>query len=69
MDQIEDVTVSTTFVYLGVKDFRYFVLGFTVDFDWRWGQLDSVWNRVRSCGFEHRDMEDRVDCMHAVRKS
>ena len=31
--------------------------------------MDSVWVQVQSCGFEHRDMEDRVDCMHAVWKS
>ena len=68
-DQIKDVTVSTTFVYLGIKDFQYFVLGFTVNFDWRWRQLDSIWDRVRSRRFEHRDMEDRVNCTHAVRKS
>ena len=68
-DQIKDITVSTMLFYLGVKDFGYLIVGFTVDFNWWWGQLDSVWNQVWSHGFKHRDMEDRVDCMHAVQKS
>ena len=69
MDQIKDITVSTMLVYLGVKDSQYFILGFTINFDWRWRQLDSVWNWIWSHEFKHRDMEDSVDCMHAVWKS
>ena len=30
--------------------------------------MDSVWNRIGSRRLEHRDVEDRVDCTHAVRK-
>ena len=33
--QVQEVTVSSASVYLGVKDFGYFVLDVAVDFDWR----------------------------------
>ena len=35
MDQVQEVTVSSASVYLGVKDFGYFVLDVAVNFNWR----------------------------------
>jgi len=51
-----------------VEDFGYFVLRFAINFNWWWGCLDLVWIGVESCRLEHRNIEDRVDCMHAIQK-
>jgi hypothetical protein len=56
-------------VGLGVKDFGDLVLGFAVNFDWRWRRLGPLQNGVQDQRLEHRDMEDRVDCTYAVQKS
>jgi hypothetical protein len=56
-------------VGLGIKNFGNLILGFTVDFDWRWRRLGLLWNGVQDRRLKHRDMEDQVDCMHAVWKS
>ena len=30
--------------------------------------MDLVWDGVRSCRLEHRDVRDQMDCIHAVWK-
>jgi hypothetical protein len=55
-------------VGLRVKDFGDLILGFAVNFDWRQRRLGLLRNGVRDQRLEHRDMEDRMDCTHAVRK-
>ena len=55
-----------SFVYLGVEDQGYLVFWFPINDDW------SVRNRVLtregiwSCGFDHGDMENWMNRMHAV---
>ena len=49
-----------SFVYLGVKNRGYFVLQFPIDDDRR------VRDRVRRYGFNHGDVENWVDRMHAL---
>jgi hypothetical protein len=56
-------------VGLGVKYFGDLILGFAVNLDWRQRRLGPLRNGVRDRRLEHRDMEDQVDCTHAVRKS
>ena len=68
-DQVEELTVPTTTVDLGVEDFGDFVLRFSVDFNRRRRWLNPAGDGVRSCGLELRDMEDRMDCAHGVRKT
>jgi hypothetical protein len=56
-------------VGLGIKNFEDLVLGFAINFDWQWRRLGLLWNGVQDQRLEHRDMEDQVDCTHAVWKS
>ena len=45
----------------GVQDFGDFVFGLSVDFYWRRRRLRAIREGVRSCRFELRNMEDRVN--------
>jgi hypothetical protein len=55
-------------VDLGVKDGHDFIFDFTINFDWRWQRLGTIWNGVQSCGFQLGDMEDWMNCMEMVWK-
>jgi hypothetical protein len=55
-------------VDLGVEDGHDLVFDFAVDFDQRWRRFGTVWNSVRSCGFQLGDMEDWVDSAEMIQK-
>ena len=57
------------FVNLGVKHFRNLMLKISVDLYWRWQRDYVVRNCVWSYGFQHGDVEDRVDCSHGLGES
>ena len=55
-------------VDLGVGYFNDLVLGFAInDNRHRW-RFNTVQNRVWDAQFQHGDMENRMDCSHAVRQ-
>jgi hypothetical protein len=68
-DKVYQVAGSMTPVSLGIKNFGDLVLGFTVNFNWLRRGLGPLQNGVWDRRLDHRDMEDQVDCTHAVRKS
>jgi len=57
----------TSVVNLGVKDFGDFKFRFIIDNDGRVG-LNYIGNWIRSCWFQHRDVEYQVYGMEAVWK-
>ena len=54
------------FVYLGVKDRKYFIFWFPINDDWRVWDRVPIRDGVRSCGFDYGDVENWVDRMHAL---
>jgi hypothetical protein len=56
-------------VGLGIKNFGDLILSFAINFDWWQRRLGPLQNGVWDWRLEHWDMEDWVDCMHAVQKS
>ena len=52
---------------LRVEDLGDLKLWLTIYEDRRGWQLYSVGDHVRGCGFQHRDMEHRVDGVEVVR--
>ena len=66
-DEIQQLAVMTALIDLRVEDLSNLKLWLTIYED-RWGwQLYSVGDRVWGCGFQHRDVEHRVDGMEVVR--
>ena len=56
-------------VNLGVKDFRNFEFWFIMNSDWwGWG-LNMIRNQIRSCWFQHGNMENQVYSVETVQKS
>jgi hypothetical protein len=55
-------------VGLGIKNLGDLILGFAINFDWWRRRLGLLRNGGQDRRLEHQDMEDRVDCTHAVRK-
>ena len=66
-DKVEEFA-GTTAVDLGIGYFSDLILQFSLNVDWRRQRLNTVWNFVRSCGFKHRDMKDRVNTTESVRE-
>jgi len=58
----------TLVVNLGVEDFGDFKFRFIVNNDWRGWGLNSIGDRIRSCWFQHGDVENRVYSSETVRK-
>jgi len=68
-DKVKEFAGTTSVVNLGIEDFGNFEFGFVVNCNRRrWG-LNSIGNWVRSCWFQHRDVEYRVYSAETVRKS
>ena len=55
-----------SFVYLGVKDRGYFIFRFPVNDRRRVRDGVSTREGIRSCRFDHGDVENWVDRMHAL---
>ena len=66
-DKVEEFA-GTTAVDLGISYFGDLVLQFSLNVDWRRQRLNTVRNFVRSCGFKHRNMKDRVNTTESVGK-
>src|ERR1700731_925346 len=45
------------------------MLEISVDLYWRWQRDYTIQNCVWSYGFQHRNVENRVDCSHGLRES
>ena len=67
-DKIEEIAWSPTAVDLGVKYFGDFVLGLAINDNRHWWRFNVVWNCVWDAQFQHGDMEDWMDHLHAVRQ-
>ena len=57
------------FVDLGVEHFRNLVLKISVDLYQKWRRDYMIWNCVQSYGFQHGNVENRVDCSHGLGES
>ena len=56
-------------INLRVENFFNFIFDFSVDLDWRWWRLNSIWDSTWVGEFELGDMEDGVYRLHSVRES
>src|ERR1700726_2494410 len=57
------------FVDLRVEHFGNLMLKISVDLYQRWWRDYAIRNCVRSYGFQHGNVENRVDCLHGLRES
>ena len=55
-----------SFIYLGIKDRCYHVFQFPINDDWRVESGVPTWEGIWSYRFNHRDVENRVNRMHAL---
>ena len=67
MHQILQFTLLSS-INLEVEYLRYFEFLFPIDFHQRWWQLSAVGYHIRHAGFEHGNVEDRVNCAECVGK-
>ena len=65
-DEVEELAVTPSPINFRVKDFLNFIFNFSVDLDWRWRRLNSIWNGAWVGEFKLEDMEDRVYRFHSV---
>ena len=65
-DKVEKLAVMPSPINLRVEDFLDFIFNFSVDLNWRWRRLNSIWNGAWVGEFKLEDMEDRVYRFHSV---